>query len=210
MRQEHLASRSKSPSYDTLTSSSIEYYDVRSYNELLSKISKLISSKLSNTTNDMNNVSSSNQDYVNMNSAAAAAVAGGSVHCGSAYVKMDKENESTISISFCEPSVVQEPVNPYVYQKCLIKRNYPGYSYFFQHIFTWIDASAQVILPFAIMLICNVNIIHKVLLTKNRTNGKNIKRLRKIKGMTHKKIRFLSFSILYYSCYLIAILSLFI
>ena len=97
MRQEHLASRSKSPSSDTLTSSSIEYYDVRSYNELLSKISKLISSKLSNTTNDMNNVSSSNQDYVNMNSAAAAAVAGGGVHCGSAYVKMDKENESTIS-----------------------------------------------------------------------------------------------------------------
>lgn len=192
MRQEHLASRSKSPSSDTLTSSSsspIEYYDVRSYNELLSKISKLISSKLSNTTNDMNNVSSSNQDYVNMNSAAAAAaVAGSGVHCGNAYVKMDMENESTISISFCEPSVVQEPVNPYVYQKCLIKRNYPGYSYFFQHIFTWIDASAQVILPFAIMLICNVNIIHKVLLTKNRTNGKNIKRLRKIKGkrITHK------------------------
>lgn len=192
MRQEHLASRSKSHSSDTLTSSSssIEYYDVRSYNELLSKISKLISSKLSNTTNDMNNVSSSNQDYVNMNSAAAA---GGGVHCGNAYVKMDRENESTISISFCEPSVVQEPVNPYVYQKCLIKRNYPGYSYFFQHIFTWIDASAQVILPFAIMLICNVNIIHKVLLTKNRTNGKNIKRLRKIKGKLTKNLVFYLF-----------------
>jgi hypothetical protein len=76
----------------------------------------------------------------------------------------------------------KEAINPYVYQKCLIKANYPRYSFFFQNIFTWIDASAQVILPFIIMLVCNVNIIHKVLLTKNRTNGRNIKRLRKIKG----------------------------
>jgi hypothetical protein len=52
-----------------------------------------------------------------------------------------------------------------------------------KNVFTWIDASAQVILPFIIMVICNVNIIHKVLLTKSKTNGKNLKRLRKIKGM---------------------------
>lgn len=77
----------------------------------------------------------------------------------------------------------EETVNPYVYRKCLIKAYYPRYSFFFQNIFTWIDASAQVILPFIIMLVCNVNIIHKVLLTKNKTNGKNIKRLRKIKGL---------------------------
>jgi uncharacterized membrane protein YgcG len=50
-------------------------------------------------------------------------------------------------------------------------------------VYTWIDASTQVILPFIIMVICNVNIIHKVLLTKKKTNGKNLKRLRKIKGM---------------------------
>ncbi|CAF0749550.1 unnamed protein product [Brachionus calyciflorus] len=82
-----------------------------------------------------------------------------------------------------KPEVIMEPVNPYVYKKCLIKANSPLYSYFFQKIFTWIDASAQVILPFIIMVVCNINIIHKVLLTKNKTNGKNLKRLRKIKGM---------------------------
>lgn len=76
-----------------------------------------------------------------------------------------------------------EPVNRYVYKKCLIKPNSPVYSYFFSNIFTWIDASAQVILPFIIMLICNINIIHKVLLTKNKSNGKNLKRVRKIRGM---------------------------
>lgn len=78
-----------------------------------------------------------------------------------------------------------ETVNPYVYRKCLIKADFRRYSFFFQKIFTWIDASAQVILPFIIMLICNVNIIHKVLLTKNKTNGKNVKRLRKIKGSSY-------------------------
>ena len=75
------------------------------------------------------------------------------------------------------------PINPYVYKKCRIRANSPKYSYFFQRIFTWIDASTQVILPFMIMVICNVNIIYKVLLNKSKTNGKNLKRLRKIKGM---------------------------
>ena len=74
-------------------------------------------------------------------------------------------------------------VNPFVYSKCLIKTDWPRYNYFFVNIFTWIDAGAQVILPFIIMVICNVNIIYKVLLTKSKTNGKNSKRLRKIKGM---------------------------
>ena len=74
-------------------------------------------------------------------------------------------------------------VNHYSYRLCFIKQNYPTYKYFFTNVFTWIDASAQVILPFIIMVVCNVNIIHKVLLTKNKTNGKNLKRLRKIKGM---------------------------
>ena len=79
--------------------------------------------------------------------------------------------------------VEPDSVNPYVYQKCLIKANSPKYSYFFQNIFTWLDTSMQVILPFVIMVICNFNIIYKVLLTKSKTNGKNLKRLRKIKGM---------------------------
>jgi hypothetical protein len=79
--------------------------------------------------------------------------------------------------------VEPDSVNPYVYQKCLIKANNPKYSYFFQNIFTWLDTSMQVILPFVIMVICNFNIIYKVLLTKSKTNGKNLKRLRKIKGM---------------------------
>lgn len=56
----------------------------------------------------------------------------------------------------------QESVNPFVYSKCLIKTNWPGYNFFFTNIFTWIDAGAQVILPFIIMVICNVNIIFKV------------------------------------------------
>ena len=55
-----------------------------------------------------------------------------------------------------------ESVNPFVYSKCLIKSNWPRYNYFFINIFTWIDAGAQVILPFIIMVICNVNIIYKV------------------------------------------------
>ncbi len=79
--------------------------------------------------------------------------------------------------------VEPDSVNPYSYQKCLIKANSPKYSYFFQNIFTWLDTSMQVILPFVIMVICNFNIIYKVLLTKSKTNGKNLKRLRKIKGM---------------------------
>lgn len=89
----------------------------------------------------------------------------------------------------------QEPINPYVYKKCLIKANNRAYSFFFQKIYTWIDASAQVILPFAIMVICNVNIIHKVLLAKNKTNGKNVKRLRRIKGMC---IMIVSVSIIFF------------
>lgn len=90
---------------------------------------------------------------------------------------------------------IDEPVNRYVYKKCLIKHNSPVYSYFFSKIFTWIDASAQVILPFIIMLICNINIIHKVLLTKNKSNGKNLKRVRKIKGMC---IMIVSVSVLFF------------
>ena len=77
----------------------------------------------------------------------------------------------------------REPVNKIVYRKCFIKSDSPRYRHFFIHIFPWIDASAQVIFPFIIMVVCNINIIHKVLLTKNRTKGKNLKRLRKIKGM---------------------------
>ena len=79
--------------------------------------------------------------------------------------------------------IIETPINPYVYQKCLIKANSPKYAYFFQTIFTWIDAGAQVILPFLIMLFCNIVIIYKVLLNKNKSNGKNLKRLRKIRGM---------------------------
>lgn len=94
--------------------------------------------------------------------------------------KLTIEDENATNAGLLE---LEWPINPYVYQRCLIKANNPQYSYFFQRIFTWIDASAQVILPFIIMVICNVNIIHKVLLTKNKTNGKNLKRLRKIKGM---------------------------
>ncbi len=86
-------------------------------------------------------------------------------------------------------------VNPFVYSKCLIKTDWPRYNYFFVNIFTWIDASAQVILPFIIMVICNVNIIYKVLLTKSKTNGKNSKRLRKIKGMC---IMIISVSIIFF------------
>ena len=77
----------------------------------------------------------------------------------------------------------EAPINPYVYRKCLIKAKTPKYKYFFHNMFTWIDASAQVILPFIVMVICNINIIHKVLLTKNKTNGKNLKRIKKIKNM---------------------------
>ncbi|RNA15991.1 FMRFamide receptor-like [Brachionus plicatilis] len=91
--------------------------------------------------------------------------------------------KSQISLAKYAGNRTDEPVNPYVYRKCLIKPNSPVYSYFFSKIFTWIDASAQVILPFIIMLICNINIIHKVLLTKNKSNGKNLKRVRKIRGM---------------------------
>ena len=40
------------------------------------------------------------------------------------------------------------PVNPYVYQKCLIRQNNPSYVYFFKHIFPWIDTSLQVIFSF--------------------------------------------------------------
>lgn len=77
------------------------------------------------------------------------------------------------------------PVNPYVYQKCLVKPNYPSYTYFFKNIFTWIDTSLQVIIPFVIMLICNMNIIHQTLFTKRISKGKNLKRLKKIKGMCY-------------------------
>jgi hypothetical protein len=45
------------------------------------------------------------------------------------------------------------------------------------------------------MLFCNVNIIFKVLFAKKRTNGKNLKRLRKIKGMC---IMIVSVSILFF------------
>nr|QVK45798.1 G protein-coupled receptor [Proales similis] len=76
-----------------------------------------------------------------------------------------------------------QPVNPFVYKFCVIDQDWPIYNLFFQTVFPWIDISAQVVLPFIIMLICNVNIIQKVLLAKNRTNGKNSKRLRKIRGM---------------------------
>lgn len=97
---------------------------------------------------------------------------------------------ATVVTSFFELKP-EETVNPYVYRKCLIRADFPHYSFFFQNIFTWIDASAQVILPFIIMLVCNVNIIHKVLLTKNRTNGRNVKRLRKIKGLVKISIEFI-------------------
>jgi len=89
---------------------------------------------------------------------------------------------STITINVVA-NFIETPINPYVYQKCLIKANSPKYAFFFQSIFTWIDAGAQVILPFLIMVVCNIVIIYKVLLNKNKSNGKNIKRLRKIKGM---------------------------
>lgn len=70
-----------------------------------------------------------------------------------------KSNEKAFEKVFEEE---QESVNPFVYSKCLIKTNWPKYNYFFSNIFTWIDAGAQVILPFVIMLICNLNIIFKV------------------------------------------------
>lgn len=69
------------------------------------------------------------------------------------------QNNKFISIPQFEE---YESVNPFVYSKCLIKTNWPKYNYFFINIFTWIDAGAQVILPFIIMVICNVNIIYKV------------------------------------------------
>ena len=81
------------------------------------------------------------------------------------------------------PDDSAESINPYVYSKCLIRANSPKYKYFFHNVFTWLDTSIQVILPFVLMVICNINIIHKVLMTKNRTKGKNVKRLKKIKGM---------------------------
>ena len=36
------------------------------------------------------------------------------------------------------------PVNPYVYQRCLIRQHSPSYTYFFKHIFPWIYTSLQV------------------------------------------------------------------
>ena len=77
-----------------------------------------------------------------------------------------------------------EPINPFVYKECIInKQAYKSYNYFIQNIFTWIDTSTQVILPFIIMIFCNFNIIYKVILTNKKTNGKNLKRLRRIKSM---------------------------
>jgi len=50
------------------------------------------------------------------------------------------------------------PVNPYVYQRCLIRQHSPSYTYFFKHIFPWIDTSLQVfiicIYTFFILLYC--------------------------------------------------------
>jgi hypothetical protein len=89
-----------------------------------------------------------------------------------------------------------EPVNPFVYSQCIVdKKAYKLYNFFFQNIFTWIDTTTQVILPFIIMIICNCNIIYKVLLTNKKTKGKNLKRLRKIKGMC---VMILTVSILFF------------
>ena len=75
-------------------------------------------------------------------------------------------------------------INPFVYKMCIINKNkFKLYNDFFQNIFPWIDTSTQVIIPFIIMIICNCNIIYKVLLANKKTNSKNIKRLRKIRGM---------------------------
>ena len=94
-----------------------------------------------------------------------------------------KNTTETVKSNVDNIVAFEVPINPYVYQKCIIKANSPRYAYFFQKVFVWIDASAQVILPFLIMVFCNIVIIYKVLLNKNKSNGKNLKRLRKIKGM---------------------------
>lgn len=54
----------------------------------------------------------------------------------------------------------ETPINEFVYKKCLMMNK--NYIQFFNTFYAWIDASAQVILPFIIMVICNINIIHKV------------------------------------------------
>jgi hypothetical protein len=103
-------------------------------------------------------------------------------------------NNDSLKLLF-DDGIKSMPVNPYVYQRCLIKSNYPYYNYFFKHIFTWIDTSLQVILPFIIMLICNMNVIHQVLFTRRNSKGKNLKRLKKMKGMCYMIV---SLSILFF------------
>ncbi|CAF0736918.1 unnamed protein product [Didymodactylos carnosus] len=64
------------------------------------------------------------------------------------------------------------PVNEFVYKKCFATNG--TYEYFFNIIFPWFDISLQVLLPFLIMLFCNITIVRRVLLTKRRTNHQTI------------------------------------
>ena len=57
-------------------------------------------------------------------------------------------------------------VNPFVYPKCVLKNDLI-YIYFYNNIFTWIDTCLYCLLPFLIMLICNITLIQHVFKTKN-------------------------------------------
>jgi hypothetical protein len=78
-------------------------------------------------------------------------------------------NNHSISNSSVNSSVdellVVVTVNPFVYPKCTLKNN-QKYIDFYNKIFTWIDACLYCLLPFLIMLICNITLIKHVFKTK--------------------------------------------
>ena len=78
------------------------------------------------------------------------------------FVESLESNKNSSSNSTA-PKVVN--VNPFVYPKCTLKKN-KKYIYFYNNIFTWIDTCVYCLLPFLIMLICNVTLIKHVFKTK--------------------------------------------
>lgn len=77
----------------------------------------------------------------------------------------------------------EEPINPYVYRKCVVNKKNANYFYFIRIIYPFIDASLQVFIPFAIMIFCNVNIIYRVIISKKRLDSSCKNHLKKAKGM---------------------------
>ena len=74
---------------------------------------------------------------------------------------VEGDDSSYLSSSLMDPNSSRSTVNPFQYQRCYL---HPKYSYFFEHVYTWIDMFLVTIIPFLFIILCNLTVINRVFL----------------------------------------------